>query len=84
MTLPVVRLGFAAPFSGPQAIVGRPMSQAAQLAVDEANEEHKLPFRLELRAEDLRRAAHALARITGRIDAEMVLDQVFGRFCIGK
>lgn len=39
---------------------------------------------VELRAEDLRRAAHALARITGRIDAEMVLDQVFGRFCIGK
>ncbi|MFN8475329.1 MAG: branched-chain amino acid ABC transporter substrate-binding protein [Anaerolineae bacterium] len=52
MTLPVVRLGFAAPFSGPQAIVGRPMSQAAQLAVDEANEQHELPFRLELRAED--------------------------------
>ena len=39
---------------------------------------------LELRAEDLRRAAHALGRITGRVDAEQVLDQVFGRFCIGK
>ena len=39
---------------------------------------------VELRAEDLRRAAHALGRITGRVDAEMVLDQVFGRFCIGK
>ncbi len=38
----------------------------------------------ELRAEDLRRAASALGRITGRIDAEDVLDQVFGRFCIGK
>lgn len=38
----------------------------------------------ELRAEDLRRAAHALGRITGRVDVEDVLDQIFGRFCIGK
>lgn len=38
----------------------------------------------ELRAEELRRAAVALGRITGRIDVENVLDQVFGRFCIGK
>lgn len=38
----------------------------------------------ELRAEELRRAATALGRITGQIDAEDVLDQVFGRFCIGK
>lgn len=38
----------------------------------------------ELRAEDLRRAAVAIGRITGRIDVEDVLDQVFGRFCIGK
>lgn len=38
----------------------------------------------ELRAEELRRAATALGRITGRIDSEDVLDQVFGRFCIGK
>lgn len=39
---------------------------------------------VELRAEDLRRAGGALARITGRIDVEDVLDQVFSRFCIGK
>ena len=38
----------------------------------------------ELRAEDLRRAAAALGKITGRIDVEDVLDQVFHRFCIGK
>lgn len=40
--------------------------------------------RIELRAEDLRLAAHALGTLTGRVDAEQVLDQVFGRFCIGK
>jgi tRNA modification GTPase len=38
----------------------------------------------ELRAEDLRQAANALGRLTGRIDAEQVLDHIFSRFCIGK
>jgi tRNA modification GTPase len=38
----------------------------------------------ELRAEDLRQAADALGRITGRVDVEDVLDHIFGRFCIGK
>jgi tRNA modification GTPase len=39
---------------------------------------------VELRAEDVRQAAHALGRITGRVDVEDVLDQIFSRFCIGK
>jgi len=38
----------------------------------------------ELRAEDLRAASAVLGRITGRVDVEDILDQVFGRFCIGK
>ena len=38
----------------------------------------------ELAAEDLRLAARAMGRITGRIGAEDVLDVVFGAFCIGK
>lgn len=42
------------------------------------------PDAVELRAEDLRRAADALGRITGRVDVEDVLDHIFGRFCIGK
>jgi tRNA modification GTPase len=39
---------------------------------------------LVLRAEDLRRAAHALGRIAGRVDVDDVLDRIFSQFCIGK
>jgi tRNA modification GTPase len=38
----------------------------------------------DLLAEELRIAAHALARLTGRIDVEDVLDSIFRDFCIGK
>ena len=38
----------------------------------------------ELAAEDVRLAARALERITGRIGTEEVLGQVFASFCIGK
>jgi tRNA modification GTPase len=44
-----------------------------------AQEEH-----LELAAEDVRLAARALDRITGRIDPEAVLGRIFATFCIGK
>lgn len=38
----------------------------------------------ELTAEELRTAATALGRISGRIDVEDVLDAIFRSFCIGK
>lgn len=38
----------------------------------------------ELMAEQLRLACNSLARITGEIDVEDVLDSIFSRFCIGK
>lgn len=38
----------------------------------------------ELVAEDIRLAARALGRITGRIDIDEILDTVFRDFCIGK
>jgi len=56
------------------------LNEAAQrlrhaLAEDEA---------LELAAEDVRLAARALDRITGRIDPDEVLGRIFATFCIGK
>ncbi|MBU6397193.1 MAG: tRNA modification GTPase, partial [Rhodospirillales bacterium] len=38
----------------------------------------------ELRGEELRTAAQALARLTGSIGVEEILDAVFSGFCIGK
>lgn len=42
------------------------------------------PELIEVMAEEVRLAARALARITGRIDPEQVLGKVFSSFCIGK
>ncbi len=39
---------------------------------------------LDLRAEHLRLAAHALGRITGQVDVDSLLDIIFSKFCIGK
>jgi tRNA modification GTPase len=39
---------------------------------------------LEIVAEDLRRATHALESLTGKVDVEDLLDDLFARFCIGK
>ncbi|APO69748.1 tRNA modification GTPase protein MnmE [Rhizobium gallicum] len=39
---------------------------------------------LDIRAENLRIAANALGRITGRVDVENLLDVIFSEFCIGK
>ncbi len=38
----------------------------------------------ELAAEELRRAIRAMAVLVGRVDVEMVLGEIFARFCIGK
>jgi tRNA modification GTPase len=38
----------------------------------------------ELAAEELRRAAHSLGRLLGRVDVEDILDVIFREFCVGK
>ena len=46
--------------------------------------EENAGFDAVLAAEDVRMAARALGRITGRVGVEDMLDVVFGDFCIGK
>jgi tRNA modification GTPase len=60
----------------------RAQLEAARSAIDDflAGPIHEA----DLRAEDLRQAALSMGRLTGRIDAEDVLGEIFGRFCIGK
>lgn len=38
----------------------------------------------ELAAEDLRLAARAIGKITGRVEVDEILDKIFSSFCIGK
>lgn len=39
---------------------------------------------IELAAEDIRLAARAIGKITGRVEVEEILDKIFSSFCIGK
>jgi tRNA modification GTPase len=52
---------------------------ALDRALDPRNAKHE-----ELIAEELRSAAVALGRLTGRVDVEDILDVIFRDFCIGK
>ncbi|MEC8110754.1 MAG: GTPase, partial [Pseudomonadota bacterium] len=45
---------------------------------------HDFAITPELAAEDYRRAADSLGRITGQINAEELLSSIFSSFCIGK
>lgn len=66
-------------------IVRHRQKQAVMDSIRYLNESllHGAP-QLELAAEDLRKAAHSLARVTGRIDVEDLLAAIFSEFCIGK
>lgn len=50
--------------------------------LDSAAKRQELP--IELRSEELRGAGDELARLTGRIDTDDLLDVIFREFCIGK
>jgi tRNA modification GTPase len=66
------------------AALSRPRQVACLRDVCAALERSLSATDAELRAEDFRAAAHALARLTGAIAVEEVLDAVFSGFCIGK
>ncbi len=60
--------------------------QALAACYDSLGQAQEVSLRLypELLAEDLRHAATALGRISGHIDVEDILDDIFSSFCIGK
>jgi len=71
-------------FAGSKGLITR---ERYRVALQECvrNLNHALTVQeLELKAEDLRLAARSLGRITGRIEAEDLLDIIFRDFCIGK
>jgi branched-chain amino acid transport system substrate-binding protein len=70
-----VTLGFAAPLSGDQAIVGVPMAQCAELAVAIANDGARCPYRLSLRALDDRADPATALHVASRLCAD---DRVVG------
>ena len=60
----------------------RQAASDAIVALSKASE--SLDRAAELAAEDIRLAARALGRLSGRVDVEDVLDVIFSSFCIGK
>jgi tRNA modification GTPase len=62
----------------------RARHRAALTACVDAIDRVKAVDEPELIAEDLRIAAQALGRLTGRVDVEDILDVIFAEFCIGK
>ncbi|WP_332461229.1 tRNA uridine-5-carboxymethylaminomethyl(34) synthesis GTPase MnmE [Acuticoccus mangrovi] len=66
------------------ALITRTRQRSALTDVRDGIAEALATDALELKAEGLRLACAAMARMTGEIGIEDVLDDVFGRFCIGK
>lgn len=59
--------------------------ESALLALQSADSEiSKVASYVEIAAEDIRVAVHALDALVGRVDVEQVLDEIFSSFCIGK
>ncbi|MCF3933983.1 tRNA uridine-5-carboxymethylaminomethyl(34) synthesis GTPase MnmE [Acuticoccus sp. M5D2P5] len=66
------------------ALITRARQRSALLGVVEGIDDALDSHALEVKAEGLRLACQAMARMTGEIGIEDVLDDVFGRFCLGK
>lgn len=70
---------------GAEALVTRARHEAAlRRCVAALGRYEAVSCELELAAEELRAATRALGAVTGAVDTEEVLDQLFVEFCIGK
>lgn len=68
----------------PAALLVRERQRQGVAAARDALRALPLAHGLELKAEQLRRAADAIGRVTGRFDVEEMLGVIFAEFCIGK
>jgi tRNA modification GTPase len=82
----IVRDRFAAPESSPTIVNERQRAAVAEsdTALEAALESLRAGAAEQYVVVDLRRAANALASLTGAITSEDVLREIFSRFCIGK
>jgi tRNA modification GTPase len=71
-------------FGEGDALITRERHRVALIEACEALRRGCQQAETELFAEDMRLAARAIGRISGRVDVEDVLDQLFSSFCIGK
>ncbi len=71
------------PSHEPSVITRTRHRQALSQALDHL-EQFEKQTEIELQCEELRRAAQEIGRVTGKIDIEAVLDEIFRSFCIGK
>ena len=69
---------------GEPALLTRARHRQALQSVTEALGRALAQTQEDLIAEELRSAAQALGRLTGRVDVDDVLDVIFRDFCIGK
>lgn len=71
-------------FSGEGALITRSRHRSALIESQSHLSRFHQPLPLELKCEELRRAATSIGQITGKIAVDDVLDVVFSQFCIGK
>jgi len=67
-----------------QSMITRPRHRAALTECRSHLDQSLLAPSPDLAAEELRQAARALGRISGRVEVEELLDVIFREFCIGK
>jgi tRNA modification GTPase len=84
LTEAVRRLAGGSDFPAATRLRHRALLEEAKGHLDRAQSHLEHSRDPELVAEDVRLAARALERLSGRIDPDAVLDRVFATFCIGK
>jgi tRNA modification GTPase len=70
--------------SAPSPLITQARHREALLSALTSLERFSIEAPLEIQCEELRHAAFAIAKITGKIEIDDLLDVIFSNFCIGK